>query len=258
MSQPGLNIRWIEPDAPPHEFPPSHTALAEPNGLLAIGGDLSVERLLAAYQRGIFPWFTEDQPILWWSPDPRAVLFPAEIRISRSLRKTLRKNIFSVSIDQAFSDVVAGCADRSIRLNPDSHISSDNDTGTWITASMAAAYAELHAAGHAHSIETWCDGQLVGGLYGVNIGRVFFGESMFSSATDASKVALAKLISECQAKGIELIDCQIASGHLASLGSREIPRSEFNRLLARLTGFPPSGTWPSEAIETEHLPDQAR
>jgi leucyl/phenylalanyl-tRNA---protein transferase len=258
MSQPGLNLRWINPAAPPHEFPPSHDALAEPNGLLAIGGDLSVERLLAAYQRGIFPWFSDDQPILWWTPDPRAVLFPTEIRISRSLRKTLRKNIFSVSIDQAFNDVVAGCADRGSRLNPENHIISDSDAGTWITASMAAAYEELHAAGHAHSIETWYDGQLAGGLYGVNIGRVFFGESMFSSVTDASKVALIKLISECHTKGIELIDCQVASGHLARLGSREIPRAEFNRLLARLTSFPPSGTWSREAIETEHLSDQAR
>jgi len=245
MSESGLHIHWIKPEAPPDEFPNPRDALSDPNGLLAIGGDLSVERLLAAYRQGIFPWFSDGQPILWWSPDPRAVLFPTEIRISRSLRKTLRKNIFTVSIDQAFAAVVAGCAERS------SH--PDVDNGTWITTSMAAAYQDLHAAGHAHSIETWCDGQLVGGLYGVNIGRVFFGESMFARATDASKAALVRLITECRTKGIELIDCQVASAHLASLGSREIPRSEFNNLLTRLSPFPAPGDWPNDLIETSQM-----
>ncbi len=245
MSEPGLDIRWINPDAPPDEFPNPDDALSDPNGLLAIGGDLSVERLIAAYRQGIFPWFSDGQPILWWTPDPRAVLFPPEIRISRSLRKTLRKNIFAVSVDQAFAGVMAGCAERGIHPGV--------DDGTWITTSMAAAYKNLHAAGHAHSIETWCDGQLVGGLYGVNIGRVFFGESMFSRATDASKVALVKLISVCRTMGIELIDCQISSTHLASLGSREIPRSEFNTLLTRLTPFPATGDWPNDPIETSQM-----
>ena len=253
MNEPGLDIRWIDPAAPPDEFPDPCDALTEPNGLLAIGGDLSVERLLAAYRRGIFPWFSDDQPILWWTPDPRAVLFPAEMRISRSLTKTLRKNIFSVSIDQVFAEVVAGCAQRgaSTQSQNDSH--NEDNRGTWITKNMAAAYEKLHVAGHAHSIETWRDGQLVGGLYGINIGRVFFGESMFSRATDASKAALVKLIAVCRATGIELVDCQVASGHLASLGSREIPRAEFNRLLAHLTSFPAPGDWPDESIETRQL-----
>ncbi|MDP7153636.1 MAG: leucyl/phenylalanyl-tRNA--protein transferase, partial [Gammaproteobacteria bacterium] len=219
----------------------------DPNGLLAIGGDLSIERLLAAYRLGIFPWFSDDQPILWWTPDPRAVLFPAEIRISRSLTKRLRKNVYCVSVDQAFADVVAGCAQRSTH--------SDEQTGTWITAQMASAYKRLHEAGHAHSIETWCDGKLVGGLYGINIGRAFFGESMFSHLTDASKVALIKLRSICHATGIELIDCQIGSGHLASLGSREIPRDEFNRLLTRLTSYPSPENWCRNSIETGRLLD---
>lgn len=245
MNGPDVSIGWIEPGAPPDEFPDPRGALTEPNGLLAIGGNLSVERLLTAYRRGIFPWYSEGQPILWWTPDPRAVLFPAEIRISRSLNKTLRRNIFSVSVDQAFAAVVAGCAERGV--DPDS------ESDTWITTDMANAYEKLHAAGHAHSIETWRDGQLVGGLYGVNIGRVFFGESMFSGVSDASKAALVKLIAICRATGIELIDCQVASGHLARLGSREISRAEFNDLLARLTVFPSPGDWPSESIETSRL-----
>jgi len=248
MNRSDLDIRWIDPNAPPDEFPDPCYALTEPNGLLAIGGDLSVERLLAAYRRGIFPWFSDGQPILWWTPDPRAVLFPADFRISRSLRKTLRKNVFSVSVDQDFAAVVAGCSERETR-------SGDNDGGTWITTSMAAAYEKLHASGHAHSIETWCDGQLVGGLYGVNIGHVFFGESMFFRAADASKAALAKLVSLCRTTGIGLIDCQIASGHLARLGSREIPREDFNHLLASLTAFPPIRDWQADPASSNLLID---
>ena len=257
MNQPGLDIRWIDPNASPDEFPDPCDALTEPNGLLAIGGDLSVERLLAAYRRGIFPWFSEGQPILWWTPDPRAVLFPTEFRLSRSLRKTLRKNIFSVSVDQAFAAVVAGCAERDSPSHDEKfgakedHFESNNDT--WITTSMAKAYEQLHIAGHAHSIETWRDGQLVGGLYGVNIGHVFFGESMFSRATDGSKVAFVKLISLCREAGIELVDCQVSSGHLARLGSREIPRMDFNRLLAHLTTFPPLQDWPCHLIGSNEL-----
>jgi len=249
MNGTGPEIRWLDPDAPPDEFPQTSRALTEPNGLLAIGGDLSVARLLAAYRRGIFPWFGEDQPVLWWTPDPRAVLFPSEIRISRSLRKTLRKNIFSVSVDLAFSEVVAGCAKRP---RPSGQ-PGDGTPGTWITPDMASAYEKMHAAGHAHSIETWHEGQLAGGLYGINIGRVFFGESMFSRRTDASKVALVKLVTLCHVMQIGLIDCQVASGHLASLGSREIPRNEFNRLLARLTAFRTPGDWPAEPVNTLDL-----
>ena len=244
MNDPGLDIRWIEPGAPPDEFPDPCEALTEPNGLLAIGGDLTVERLLAAYRRGIFPWFSDHQPILWWTPDPRAVLFPAELRISRSLTKTLRRNIFSVSVDQAFADVISQCAERG------------PDAGTWITPDMAAAYIDLHEQGHAHSIETWRDGELVGGLYGVNIGRVFFAESMFYRTTDASKTALARLTALCRAAGIELIDCQVASGHLSRLGSREIPRREFDRLLTRLTVFPAPADWPDAPFETSRLLDK--
>jgi len=253
MNGTGQDLRWLDPDAPPDEFPQTCHALTQPNGLLAIGGDLSVARLLAAYRRGIFPWFGEDQPVLWWTPDPRAVLFPAEIRISRSLRKTLRKNIFSVSVDQAFADVVAGCAKRARPSGqPD-----DGTAGTWITPEMAAAYEKMHAAGHAHSIETWHEGRLAGGLYGINIGRVFFGESMFSSRTDASKIALVRLVTLCPIMHIGLIDCQVASGHLASLGSREIPRTEFNRLLAQLTAFQTPDDWPSAPVNTLDLLDQA-
>jgi leucyl/phenylalanyl-tRNA--protein transferase len=244
MNEQGLNIRWIKPDAAPDAFPDPCEALTEPNGLLAIGGDLSAERLLAAYRHGIFPWFSDGQPILWWTPDPRAVLFPTELKISRSLTKTLRKNIFMVSVDQAFGDVISECAERG------------TDTGTWITPDMTMAYIDLHERGHAHSIETWRDGELVGGLYGVNIGRVFFAESMFYRATDASKTALAGLTALCRATGIELIDCQVASGHLSRLGSRELPRLEFNRLLTRLTAFPAPVDWPDDPVETSRLLDK--
>ncbi|MFQ5634839.1 MAG: leucyl/phenylalanyl-tRNA--protein transferase [Gammaproteobacteria bacterium] len=225
------DLHWLEPGDPPDSFPDASLALTDPDGLLAVGGDLSVERLLAAYRRGIFPWNQQDQPILWWSPDPRAVLFPAELRVSRSLRRTLRKNLFSVSVDQDFAGVIAGCA------------ADRNRPGTWITGDMLRAYRELHDAGHAHSVEAWQDGQLAGGLYGVNIGRVFFGESMFSRRTDASKVALVFLTEQCRELGIQLIDCQLASTHLASLGARQIARDEFLELLRRLTAFPAPHGW---------------
>lgn len=257
MNQSGPHVRWIDPHAPPDEFPDPAAALREPNGLLAIGGDLSVERLLAAYRRGIFPWFSDGQPILWWTPDPRAVLFPAEFRMSRSLRKTLRKNTYRLSVDQAFRAVVAGCATRGAPAEADvgghNEDPNDGENGTWITRDMATAYEQLHTAGHAHSIETWCDGQLVGGLYGINIGHVFFGESMFSCSADASKAAFVKLISICRATGIELIDCQVASGHLTRLGSREIARADFNRLLAQLTTFPSVPSWPDDSIASKQL-----
>jgi len=234
-------LHWLEPTDPADSFPDPSRALAEPPGLLAVGGDLSVARLLAAYRRGIFPWYQDDQPILWWSPDPRAVLFPAELRISRSLRKTLRRSEYSVSLDQDFAGVIAGCAeDRA-------------DPGTWITADMLDAYAALHRAGHAHSVETWHHGQLVGGLYGVSLGAVFFGESMFSRRTDASKVALVKLVSVCRTIGVELIDCQLASSHLASLGSRQIARDEFQNLLHRYIGFPAPDGWAEPAAGTDDM-----
>jgi len=224
-------VHWLTPDDPPENFPDPSQALHEPNGLLAIGGDLSTSRLLYAYERGIFPWYQDDQPVLWWSPDPRAVLFPPEYHASRSLRRTARRHDYSVSIDQSFVDVIRSCAQTRA------------DTGTWITPDMDAAFIELHRLGHAHSIEIWRDKTLVGGVYGINIGRVFFGESMFSREADTSKLALLKLTRLCEEFGIGLIDCQVASRHLASLGSREISRAEFNKLLGRLTAFPSPASW---------------
>jgi leucyl/phenylalanyl-tRNA--protein transferase len=214
-------IPWLKPGSPPGAFPPLEDALAEPDGLLCAGGDLSRPRLLEAYRRGIFPWYAEGQPILWWSPDPRTVLFPGEFRVSRSLAKSCRNRGFEITFDREFATVMRHCADA--RLRPE---------GTWISPAMLAAYEDLHASGHAHSVETWLDGRLVGGLYGVALGRVFFGESMFSLERDASKVALKQLVETSQDRGIDLIDCQVASTHLASLGAREIPRREFAALLA--------------------------
>ncbi|HZF15684.1 MAG TPA: leucyl/phenylalanyl-tRNA--protein transferase [Steroidobacteraceae bacterium] len=217
-------LAWLSDTHDLTWFPPVSSALRDPDGLLAAGGGLSIERLLAAYRRGIFPWYNEGQPVLWWSPDPRSVLIPQELRCSRSLRKSLRNRGYRTSIDTAFVEVVAACAEPRA-----------SGPGTWITADMAAAYAELHTRGFAHSIETWREGVLAGGLYGVALGRVFFGESMFSRATDASKVALVRLAEECNARKIELIDCQVASAHIATLGSRLLPRAEFIRRIGELT-----------------------
>ncbi len=214
-------IPFLRPGDPPDAFPPLELALDEPDGLLCAGGDLSPARLLEAYRRGIFPWYSEGQPILWWSPDPRAVLFPVEFRVSRSLAKTLRNRGYETRVDSAFADVIAHCADAGLRPE-----------GTWISPEMQSAYQELHRLGHAHSIEAWREGQLVGGLYGIGLGHVFFGESMFSIERDASKVALARLVEESLARGVELIDCQVTSPHLESLGARCIPRDRFRALLA--------------------------
>ena len=214
-------IPWLRPDDPPEAFPPVESALTDPDGLLCAGGDLSPERLLAAYRRGIFPWFGQGQPILWWSPDPRTVLYPAEFKVSRSLAKTLRNRGFVVTRDQAFGAVMQACADPALRPE-----------GTWISPQMQAAYQRLHGLGYAHSIETWDDGRLVGGLYGVALGRVFFGESMFSVARDASKAAMHALVQLMLACGGRLIDCQVASAHLASLGARSVPREQFVREVA--------------------------
>jgi leucyl/phenylalanyl-tRNA--protein transferase len=198
-------------------FPAPETALREPNGLLAIGGDLSVERLLAAYDHGIFPWFDSDQgPILWWSPDPRAVVAPDAIRVSRSLRRTIARATYHVSLDTAFAAVIAACAGPR-----------RNATGTWITPRMQLAYRQLYELGYAHSVEAWQDGRLAGGLYGVALGRMFFGESMFSHARDASKVAFVYLSQHLHARGYRLIDCQVMNPHLESLGAVEMPRREF-------------------------------
>ncbi|TDQ33192.1 leucyl/phenylalanyl-tRNA--protein transferase [Zeaxanthinibacter enoshimensis] len=196
-------------------FPPIENANSE--GLLAVGGDLSADRLLLAYRSGIFPWFNEDSLILWWSPDPRMVLFPGELKISKSLGRTLRKNIFKVTRNQCFPEVIKKC----------SAVPRPGQDGTWITAGMQQAYSELHRRGIAVSYEVWSGDELVGGLYGLQLGEVFCGESMFSTASDASKVALVQLVSDCLDNGTALIDCQVYTSHLESLGAREIPRQEY-------------------------------
>jgi leucyl/phenylalanyl-tRNA--protein transferase len=206
-------------------FPNPAKALSEPNGLLAIGGDLSAARLLEGYRHGIFPWFSPGNPILWWSPDPRTVLFPDRLKIHRSLRKTLARQPFELRIDSDFSGVLEGCA--APRHGQD---------GTWITREMQAAYLRLHAMGYAHSVECWQNGRLVGGLYGVCLGRVFFGESMFSQVSDASKVALVALCQGILGMVPAVIDCQFSTAHLESLGAAPIPRADFLALLNRHTG----------------------
>lgn len=232
-------IPWLRPGDAPCAFPPVETALDEPNGLLCAGGDLAPERLLEAYRRGIFPWFSAGQPILWWSPDPRTVLYPDELKVSRSLAKTLRNRGYLTSIDRAFGEVIEHCADPALRPE-----------GTWITAQMKNAYRRLHDLGYAHSVETWDGSRLVGGLYGVALGRVFFGESMFSTARDASKVALCALAQTLRERGYRLVDCQVASEHLASLGARSLPRAEFLRELASaIAGTPaPDASWRDASI----------
>jgi len=217
-------IPWLRGNAP---FPPVEKALKSPNGLLCAGGDLSPERIIAAYSRGIFPWFSEGDPILWWSPDPRMVLFPDELRVSRSLRKSVERGAYETRVDTAFREVIAQCA-----------APREGQAGTWIVPEMVAAYTVLHDRGFAHSVESWQDGELVGGLYGISLGRVFFGESMFSRAPDASKVALVRLVERLRAQGCDLIDCQQATPHLASLGAREIPRAEFARLVQDSIQYP--------------------
>ncbi|MFT3905693.1 MAG: leucyl/phenylalanyl-tRNA--protein transferase [Steroidobacteraceae bacterium] len=218
-------LTWLSPGDPVDRFPPHEAALREPAGLLAAGGDLNPDRLIAAYRRGIFPWYSPGEPVLWWSPDPREVLFPAEFRCSRSLRRTLRSGRFEQRWDSDFMAVIEACA-----------APRAGSRGTWITPAMRRAYGELHRRGVAHCMESWRDGQLVGGLYGLRMGAVFCGESMFSTEADASKTALAALVERCAADGITLIDCQMPSAHLRSLGSRPIPRREF---LGYLAGEPP-------------------
>jgi leucyl/phenylalanyl-tRNA--protein transferase len=229
-------------------FPPLESALREPNGLLAAGGDLSPRRLIAGYRRGIFPWFSEGDPILWWSPDPRMVLVPAELKVSRSLAKTLRNRPYEVRFDSAFDDVIRACA-----------APREGEPGTWITAEMRAAYGRLHRLGHAHSVETWIDGKLAGGLYGVAIGAMFFGESMFSRVRDASKIALTHLARRLQAAGFGLIDCQMRTDHLASLGAREIPRARFQRVVGELVDYGGRpGPWTDWASAAEKTPEPCR
>ncbi|MCH1478229.1 MAG: leucyl/phenylalanyl-tRNA--protein transferase [Arenicellales bacterium] len=208
-----------------YDFPPLDAA--SPEGLLAIGGDLCPDRILSAYRRGIFPWFSGNQPILWWSPDPRAVLLPSKIRISRSLKKNIRNRGFRITTDRAFVDVVKECAkDR------------EQQKGTWITTEMRDAYTALHSRGHAHSVETWQNGELVGGLYGISIGKAFFGESMFARVTDSSKTALVGLSTLLTNWEYHFIDCQVRSSHLDSLGAKCIPRNQFSKILERAIRVP--------------------
>lgn len=213
-----MPIPWLESDD--FHFPPIEQALTAPNGLLAAGGDLQVERLLEAYRQGIFPWYESGQPILWWSPDPRLVLKPAQLRLSRSLKKLLKRHPYVISMDQDFAAVILACA-----------TARRGEAGTWITDDMQSAYTELHARGLAHSVEVWSGTSLVGGLYGIALGQIFFGESMFSKEDNTSKLALAYLAKQLQVWGYQLIDCQVSSEHLVSLGASDISRTQFKQEL---------------------------
>jgi leucyl/phenylalanyl-tRNA--protein transferase len=214
-------IPWLRPHSP---FPPIDSALVDPNGLLAASADLSPERLVEAYRHGIFPWYAQGDPVLWWSPDPRMVLLVDEFRVRRSLARVVRTRRFDVRVDTAFRDVMIACAS----------VPRPGQYGTWITASVVDAYCALHRRGLAHSVESWKDGELVGGLYGVAIGRMFFGESMFARETDASKVALVHLVTLLRLRGMPMIDCQQETAHLATFGARAIPRRQFADRLATL------------------------
>jgi len=218
-----MQLSVLDPRQPKQAFPALAQALEEPNGLIAVGGCLSPQRIINAYRCGIFPWFNPGEPILWWSPDPRLVLFPDQLNISRSLNKTLRKQLFEIRYDSAFTEVVHACA-----------APRTDQGGTWITVDMHHAYNQLHKQGVAHSFEAWQNDELVGGLYGIAIGQVFFGESMFHRKTDASKVVFVHLVQQLTNWGYQLIDCQVSSDHLFSLGAKEIPRSEFASLLDQL------------------------
>ena len=245
---PALDLTWLGDDATP--LPPSRQALGDDSstpGLVAAGGRLSLQRLDEAYRHGIFPWYSEGQPVLWWAPDPRMVLPVAEFKFGRSLRKTVQRFLRSpgceIRFDSAFERVIAACAGTLREGQP----------GTWILPPMQAAYGAWHRAGAVHSVETWVGGRLVGGLYGVGIGRMFYGESMFSHASDASKIALSALVAFCLAHGIELIDCQQNTRHLASLGAREIDRDTFERHLARTLGAPGPLRWSYDVVHWAHL-----
>jgi leucyl/phenylalanyl-tRNA--protein transferase len=218
-------IPWLTED---DDFPPVEHALTEPDGLLAAGGSLAAPRLLAAYRRGIFPWYSSGQPLLWWSPDPRMVLFPSELHTPRSLAKRLRRRDYEIRVDSAFAEVMRNCA-----------MPRSGDGGTWITPEMIEAYCELHRLGYAHSVETWIDGRLAGGLYGVALGRAFFGESMFARTADASKIAFVHLVRQLERWQFGLIDCQMNTEHLARFGAREIPRAAFTRSLTELVNYAP-------------------
>lgn len=224
----GQSFYLIDPNDPDMPFPPLDRASREPNGLLAVGGDLSPSRLLKAYRLGIFPWFDDDQPILWWSPDPRSVIYPGQVKISRSVRKSLRNKGYTFTFNKAFSRVIQACAEPRKQQH-----------GTWITEEMFYAYIHLHDLGFAHSVDVWLNEELVGGLYGIALGKVFFGESMFSKTTDASKCGFAVLDAHLQAWGYKLIDCQVESPHMTTLGAQPIAREAFSNLLQLHCDFEP-------------------
>jgi leucyl/phenylalanyl-tRNA--protein transferase len=236
-------VVWLSADDPPRSFPPVENALRHPDGLLAAGGDLSPERLLAAYQQGIFPWYDQGQPLLWWSPDPRCVFQKGDLHLSRRMRRELRRSTAEVRFNTAFADVIRACA------TPRRY-----DRGTWITGDMIDAYERLHRAGWAHSIEVWQDGVLIGGLYGLIIGRVVFGESMFSQRSNASKIALLTLDRRLSDGTFGIIDCQVRSSHLLSMGAAAIPRSSFVETLGRLCETPSAfKNWPKRPILASEL-----
>ena len=224
-------------DDSPCDFPPLEHALTKPNGLLAIGGDLSFERLLSAYHQGIFPWFGADEPVMWWSPDPRMVLFPNELKISDSLRKRLKKADYDVRFDTAFREVMQHCAATNRNKLNEAQPQLANPSETWISHQIIEGYCALHQAGYAHSAETWMNGKLVGGLYGVQIGHIFYGESMFHHVSDASKIAFVHLVQHLQQQGVGMIDCQMKTSHLTSLGAREIKREDFMKKLKSLIDY---------------------
>ena len=240
MTTPALH--WISNASPADAFPPVSDALREPDGLLAAGGDLSEERLICAYRHGIFPWYDSGQPILWWSPDPRCVLYPQNLHVSRRLQRGLRQSDRHVTFNRRFDDVLAACA-----------APRRTQRGTWITTEMSAAYRRLHRRGWAHSVEVWDEDRLIGGVYGLAIGAVFFGESMFSSEADASKLALLALCQVMVRHGFTLLDCQVASPHLFSMGAELIPRPEFVALLARHSVARRFGDWPPERLAAAAL-----
>ncbi|MCG6942577.1 MAG: leucyl/phenylalanyl-tRNA--protein transferase [Thiohalocapsa sp.] len=234
MTRPRRHLPYLlAPDDPSAAFPDVREALAEPDGLLAIGGDLSIARLVNAYRHGIFPWFSAGDPILWWSPDPRTVLRPRGLRVSRSLRKVLRRRRLGVTMDRDFPGVIKACAGPRV-----------DGGGTWLVPEMISAYRALHVRGIAHSVEVWQDGALAGGLYGVAIGGIFFGESMFTRVDNASKVALVHLCSFLDDHGFALIDCQVLTSHLLSMGAEQIPRERFVALVEQFRDAPtPRGSW---------------
>lgn len=236
-------VAWLSPTDPPDSFPHVDLALREPDGLLAAGGDLSTERLLAAYRSGIFPWYEEGQPILWWSPNPRCVLRPSEFHVSRRLRQYARRSTLTLSCNRAFEKVIAACAGRR-----------KSEQGTWITADVMRAFLQLHADGWAHSVELWDGEELVGGIYGLSIGRVFFGESMFSFQDNASKFAMLGLCSILARNDFELLDCQVLSQHLLTLGARQITRTEFSEILRGFCATDDQfANWPTKDVKIAEL-----